>query len=629
MSAKSTRNKVDDLADIKGLIRERPWLLPSNRKLRHLEGITLRNLSFSQPSTPKQSKTTDDELLPSTLKTPTKLLALREKKLEHSRSSIDLHSSSKNERPLAGREEPGGLNKGAKLNRPQIGNRRRRSTLDWTNAPPQVRQKKLEDVAEARLADTWFSLDCDGISEPIYVSEIVGKAMNFNFRFFDLNTYGPWVTRRDQLTIKIWARTEDTEPYRPFLELQVHMRSLQFIGKSLENFRHPLPQNCVLLHLSDGIYTSFTDLPLDEPVLPAPVGPKNGQSGQPTSTFDELMRLSNLDNCVEDALATREKLTAQINALLQKQKIDRDLIQSAAQAQDSLATTQRAVSIAQKQIKAGQARRSEVQKSLRARRDAIGSGTLAQRNARSILTSAREEYVEQQQLHRETQFDSRGQIRRICEDLFQIYPVEPIPKKTLAFTIRGLPLPNATSPSSDAATTAAALGCVAHVTYLLSLYTSASLPYPVTANGSSSTIYDPVSSSLQSEASRMFPLQPKGTARYRFEYGVFLLNTDIELLMSKQGVRTVDLRHTLPNLKYLLTVLTSGKGELPGRKEGRSGLRSALQGEGLDRESSTDGSLLEEGNDGTLSMFKSNGKNSIPRIQSPLGKESRRSVGKG
>ncbi|KAL9581931.1 MAG: hypothetical protein Q9203_005701 [Teloschistes exilis] len=534
MSAKSTRNKVDDLADIKGLTRERPWLLPSNRKLRHLEGITLRNLSFSQPSTPKQSKTIDDELLPSTLKTPTKLLALREKKLEHSRSSSDLHSSSKNEQPLAGREEPGGLNKSAKLNRPQIGNRRRRSTLDWTNAPPQ-----------------------------------------------------------------------------------------------LENFRHPLPQNCVLLHLSDGIYTSFTDLPLNEPVLPAPAGPKNGQSVQPTSTFDELMRLSNLDNCVEDALATREKLTAQINALLQKQKVDRDLIQSAAQAQDSLATTQRAVSTAQKQIKAKQARRSEVQKSLRARRDAIGSGTLAQRNARLILTSAREEYVEQQQLHRETQSDSRGQIRRICEDLFQIYPVEPVPKKTLAFTIRGLPLPNATSPSSDAATTAAALGCVAHVTYLLSLYTSASLPYPVTANGSSSTIYDPISSSLQSGASRVFPLQPKGTARYRFEYGVFLLNTDVELLMSKQGVRTVDLRHTLPNLKYLLTVLTSGKGELPGRKEGRSGLRSALQGEGLDRESSTDGSLMEEGNDGTLSIFKSNGKKTIPWIQSPLGKESRRSVGKG
>ena len=38
--------------------------------------------------------------------------------------------------------------------------------------------------------------------------------------------------------------------------------------------------------------------------------------------------------------------------------------------------------------------------------------------------------------------------------------------------------------------------------------------------------------------------------------------------MSKQGLRMVDLRHTLPNLKYLLTVLTTGKGELPVRKKG-------------------------------------------------------------
>ena len=30
----------------------------------------------------------------------------------------------------------------------------------------------------------------------------------------------------------------------------------------------------------------------------------------------------------------------------------------------------------------------------------------------------------------------------------------------------------------------------------------------------------------------------------------------------------VDQRHTLPNLKYLLTVLTAGKGELPVRRKG-------------------------------------------------------------
>ncbi len=81
------------------------------------------------------------------------------------------------------------------------------------------------------MADTWFSLHCAGFSEPLYVSEVVDKAMNPNFTFFDLNTYGPSVTRGDELTVKFWARAENMEDYILLIELRVHLRSLQFIGK--------------------------------------------------------------------------------------------------------------------------------------------------------------------------------------------------------------------------------------------------------------------------------------------------------------------------------------------------------------------------------------------------------------
>lgn len=69
---------------------------------------------------------------------------------------------------------------------------------------------------------------------------------------------------------------------------------------------------------------------------------------------------------------------------------------------------------------------------------------------------------------------------------------------------------------------------------------------------------------------------------YRFEYGVFLLNKNIELvwvftlillyimidgdlsmafqLMSDRNLRALDMRHTLPNLKNLLLTLTDGEG---------------------------------------------------------------------
>lgn len=216
-------------------------LTPSNlqnRKLRHLEGISLRNLSLSRPSPQPRGKTIDDDSLPHALKTPTKALAQREThKLEHSRSSSDLKSShptqSLNGNIHLHREQVNLTRSPEKKRRPEGQKLRRRSTLNWTNAPLETRQKKLEDVVTERLADTFFSLHCSEVEDPIYVSEIIESALNPSFRFFDLNIYGPWITRRDELTIKYWAKTRNSADYLLLIELQVHLRSLQFIGKTV------------------------------------------------------------------------------------------------------------------------------------------------------------------------------------------------------------------------------------------------------------------------------------------------------------------------------------------------------------------------------------------------------------
>ena len=299
---------------------------------------------------------------------------------------------------------------------------------------------------------------------------------------------------------------------------------------------------------------------------------KQAQGLQPTSSFDALMRLSNLDDCIQDALSTREKLASQINNLLEGRKQSSDVVSSSLQAEQSLVSTNRSLTTCRKQLTATQARRSELQASLKARRDAMTSGDTTEQRTQINLASAQTNLSSRRSLLHVTKSSISGQIRRICEDLSRIYPVEPIDHKPLSFTIRGLYLPNAATPSNppniDAAVTAAALGIVAHVTHLLSFYLLVPLPYPPTPHGSTSTIFDPISTNMQSHAARTFPLYEKGAVIYRFEYGVFLLNSDIELLMSRQGSRMVDQRHTLPNLKYLLTVLTAGKGDLPVRKKG-------------------------------------------------------------
>ena len=249
---KAKANGPNNAHDVRGLSRERPWLLPSvsipisesspalrsrincfgnpqNRKLRHLQGISLRNLALSSPLTKTHGKTIDDESLPHALKTPAKLLSQREIKLEHSRSSSDLRLP-----PNAhGLAEVDDFNHNAPATSRPPSKLRRRSTLNWANAPPRVRQTKLEDVSRERMADTWFSIHCSGIDEPIYVSEVIEKAMNPNFRFFDLNVYGPGVTRLDELTVKYWAKTENMDQFVLLVELQLCLRSLQFIGKSV------------------------------------------------------------------------------------------------------------------------------------------------------------------------------------------------------------------------------------------------------------------------------------------------------------------------------------------------------------------------------------------------------------
>ena len=350
----------------------------------------------------------------------------------------------------------------------------------------------------------------------------------------------------------------------------------------LEGLISLLPHNAVLFHLSDGIYMDLTNFPLDEPVSLASISlkAKVSQHLESTSSFDALMQLSNLDNCIQDALSTREQITQQINNILEEQKESRDALNSASQAEEHLVATNRAVSTCRKQLQAVQRRRSSLQASLATRRAAIKTGQQTQERAHKELSSSRSELLSREQALERLKTDLSGQVRRIGEELSNIYPVAPLSDGSLAFTIRDVQLPFAAAlTEKDPTTVSAALGHAAHVTYLLSHYLSTPLPYPIALYGSSSTISDPISASMPSEAARTFPLYQKGAVGYRFEYGVFLLNTDIELLMSRQGARMMDIRYTLGNLKYILTVITEGKGEIPGRKKGQiKALNGSLKG---------------------------------------------------
>ncbi|KAL7808017.1 hypothetical protein V8C26DRAFT_307559 [Trichoderma gracile] len=130
----------------------RPRLLPQNRKLRHLKGLSLRNLSFA----PVQLRTADDAAL-SLNRSPHKLGALMQAgQLHGSRSSDNLRQDAR----AAAAADP------ARSQPP------RRTSLSTLSTSPAQRQRRLKQLLDETLGDVFFSLHVAGADEPVYVSEV-------------------------------------------------------------------------------------------------------------------------------------------------------------------------------------------------------------------------------------------------------------------------------------------------------------------------------------------------------------------------------------------------------------------------------------------------------------------------
>lgn len=358
------------------------------------------------------------------------------------------------------------------------------------------------------------------------------------------------------------------------------------------------------------------------------------------------MRLSTLEACKEDALATQNMVTDKINTLDASKSLQYFATDAIPAAREHLASIYDAIGTTRKQVKTLQEQLYHLLHTLKIRRDRMQKGRQAYSRAPNDLESSRTLVQQSRLIHPQILDSIAGQRRRICADLSTIYPIEPLPGRkptSLSFSIRDLHLPNSifTSPNLREDHISAALGYVSHLVYTLSCYLCIPLPYPVTPRASSSTICDPISKlsasavTLQFSSSNnpVFPLHlsngTRGARRvvsavgsasfYRFEYAVFLLNKDIELLASRLGLPVLDIRQTLPNLKYILFVATAGKGEAPARKAG--GIRGLIRGGvglGGSRESSRRGS--EESTDRTPGLKAGEGVDGAPGAGGGKGK---------
>lgn len=399
------------------------------------------------------------------------------------------------------------------------------------------------------------------------------------------------MTRSSELMVKFWARRHGA--WCLLLEDTVDLRTLHFLG-SLEN-KH-FPPNALVFHLADGMYSADIATKPRTPKAAPPL---------PTSSYNALMKLSTLDTSIQDALATHHAITAQINTLLEASPPD-----PVPGAEDRAAQARRHVAAERRALAASQRRKTELRGSIAARRAAMREGRALQAaaeadvaNASSRLESARESVARTREL-------IRGQRRRVVTDLGSIFPIEPLPGgRPLSFTICGLPLPNttldaATSRGADEDALSAALGHAALLSDILQYYLGTPLPYPLTPLGSRSSARDDISMLADlgppDRRGREFPLYlPRGgstAGHFRFEYAWFLLNKDVEALCVGRGLRVVDIRETLPNLKYLVYVCCAGEQEVPERKRG--GVRGLWAADGR-ADGRVDGRGSVRGGDGS------------------------------
>lgn len=165
-------------------------------------------------------------------------------------------------------------------------------------------------------------------------------------------------------------------------------------------------------------------------------------------------------------------------------------------------------------------------------------------------------------------FERKAWAAHRLDDIFTIVPLD---AQSLLYSILDVPLPiprgkdeapPLSFPASrlppgyrvDEDTNASALGFAALLVHLLHTLLEMQISYPVTCAGSRSVVRDNISII---SGPRSFPLYSRGVDKFRYEYGVFLLNKNIESMMIASDIRIEDSRHTLPNLKTLLLTISS------------------------------------------------------------------------
>lgn len=379
-----------------------------------------------------------------------------------------------------------------------------------------------------------------------------------------------------RLVVRVWGKhvprgsSVDLNNFELLLEWDVDFRGLSLLstGQVDEDKIITYSENSLIFCIRGVLYW----VP-PTPEMTAPLNKPNQTDSLPYSRADRtkvrnsysqasLLRILQMNKSIRVAQAEKERMIAETEELLVSQGSRQALLVKRERLLSAVGSYRNQLASKCAQIEA-------VRAALEKLHAKFETDTKVVEMARVKLDADREKLQEATNKVRELsmplqQIQAMVIVRqtRIVLELNSIYPLKQVMAgATLpgggvspgnVFSICNYELPNSDFTGADDDLCATALGYVAHLVFMLSKYLDIPFRYSITPMCSRSTIRDDISLEVPGKP-KEYPLYvSKGKDRVHFEFGVFLLNKNIQQLIENCTSRTVDVKNTLPNLRLLL-----------------------------------------------------------------------------
>ncbi|WWC85284.1 uncharacterized protein L201_000146 [Kwoniella dendrophila CBS 6074] len=433
------------------------------------------------------------------------------------------------------------------------------------------------------------------IQVPFYISPIHPPSTNPRFLNLEIDDFANWVTlnefSKDQFILEIWIELPSINSFGSAdgIEQKSNWKKLDGVGglvnlsdlrigptKEINGIEFTLSHNPKeIYHLpsteelanqdNDSHHKDVNLLSRGKSIMERSLRETRMKRGV---GFGGLHQLINLQAVIADTERSIEQVRRKVDKLLLRDSDLRCLKREISERESRVEWFETKVKEVEKTTRETQARIILKQQNNDTRRDNLDGAEEADELRRGRGRDLEEEIgkIENERSSLLPQIHSLRAHHIQTLDL--LFPIQPLDPSHLLYTILNVPLPipigskdpapplTMTEFKVDEKTTAAALGYVALIVQILGNLGGATggLPYTLTCAGSRSSVRDGTG---VMQGPRSFPLYAKGVERFRYEYAVFLLNKNIEMLMQESTIRLLDLRHTLPNLKNLLLTLSS------------------------------------------------------------------------